>query len=139
MVAGRNEPAGSMFGDDAALPAIVEANRQRTERGFWKKMARVAGRIPFAEDAVAAYFCATDTATPLRVRGTLLAALVYFIMPADMIPDIIAGLGFTDDASVLAGALALVAGHITPAHRADAEAALAKLKRAGRDGAVPED
>lgn len=115
-----------MAGDaeGAGLPALVASRQERVRKSFWKKLARVAGRIPFAEDAVAAYFCALDTDTPLRVRATLLGALLYFIMPVDAVPDIIAGLGFTDDASVLAGALALVASHIGPRHREAARRAL---------------
>ena len=42
-----------------------------------------ARNIPFAEDAVAAYFCAFDTNTPFRVRAMLMGALAYFVMPID--------------------------------------------------------
>ena len=45
-------------------------------------------------------------------------------MPADMIPDFIVGLGFTDDAAVLAAAIAAIRGHIKPAHREAARATL---------------
>jgi len=106
------------------LPAVVARNERTVERGFWKKLLRVAGYIPFADDAAAAYFCATDPATPRKVRGVLLAALAYFVVPFDVIPDFIAGLGYTDDAAVLAMALGVVARHITPEHRAKARRAL---------------
>ena len=105
-------------------PARQEQNRAKVERSFWRKLRRVAGQIPFAEDAVAAFYCARDPATPWRVRGILLGALAYFIMPIDVIPDFIAGLGFTDDAAVLALAIRSVANHITPGHRARAREAL---------------
>lgn len=104
--------------------AVIVANEAKVKRGFWRKLGRAAGRIPFAEDAVAAYFCAADPATPTRVRGTLLAALAYFILPADLVPDFILGLGFTDDATVLAMALGLVSSHLTPQHREAARKAL---------------
>jgi len=39
------------------------------------------------------------------------------------------GFGFTDDAAVMATALNMLAGHITPAHRAAAQAALQRLQR----------
>lgn len=94
------------------------------ERGFWKKLLRVAGRVPFAEDAAAAYFCAVDPKTPAKVKAILFAALAYFVMPFDLIPDFIAGIGFTDDAAVIAMALGIVAGNITDKHRAKARAAL---------------
>jgi uncharacterized membrane protein YkvA (DUF1232 family) len=56
----------------------------------------------------------------------LLAALAYFILPFDFIPDMIPGLGFTDDAAVLAAVFGLVSSHITPIHRAAAARALDK-------------
>lgn len=109
---------------EAALPALLATREKRVRRDFWDKLTRFAGRIPFAHDAVAAYFCAMDPNTPIRVRTTLLAALVYFIVPIDAIPDMFAGLGFTDDAAVLAAAMALVSSHIKPRHRQAAASAL---------------
>ncbi|MGO4670589.1 YkvA family protein [Bosea sp. 2YAB26] len=88
---------------------------------------RVAKRIPFAEDLLAAYFCTRDPATPRRVRLTLLAALGYFVLPIDAIPDIMPILGFSDDAAVMAAAIAAVAGSITPEHRQKAQDTLAGL------------
>ena len=106
------------------LPAVVARNERTVERGFWEKLLRVAGHIPFADDAAAAYFCAVDPVTPRKVKAVLFAALAYFVMPFDAIPDFIAGFGFTDDAAVMAMALGLVAGHVKPRHVARARAAL---------------
>jgi len=39
----------------------------RVERGFWRTVRRTAGRVPFVDDAVAAYYCAIDAKTPTRV------------------------------------------------------------------------
>lgn len=89
-------------------------------QGFVNKIKAVAKRIPFAEDAVAAWFCTRDPATPFKVRATLIGALAYFVLPIDAIPDIIAVLGFTDDAAVLLAALKIVGSHVTEAHRARA-------------------
>lgn len=108
----------------AQLPATIARNQQIVEERFWRKLLRYAGRIPFAEDLAAAYFCAVDPATPSRVRGILLAALAYFVLPFDAIPDFLAGFGFTDDAAVLATALGLVTGHIKPRHRSRARGLL---------------
>jgi uncharacterized membrane protein YkvA (DUF1232 family) len=94
-------------------------------RGFWRKAKRVAASLPFAEDLVAAYFCAFDQATPLQVKAALLGALAYFVLPIDVIPDMLPALGYTDDAAVLLAALRLVSGHVTPLHREAARRALA--------------
>jgi len=108
----------------ANLPAVVTRNERSVKRGFWAKLLKVAGHIPFAEEMASAYFCAMDPATPTRVRGMLLAALAYFVAPIDAIPDFVVGIGFTDDAAVLTAVIALVAQHITARHREKARAAL---------------
>ena len=99
------------------LPAVIARNERVVEKSFWQKLLGIAGNIPFAEDLAAAYYCAVDPATPTKVKGVLFAALAYFVMPFDAVPDFIAGLGFTDDAAVLAMAIGLVSRHITEAHR----------------------
>ena len=106
------------------LPVPLPRDEKIVDRDFWKKLLSVAGKVPFAEDAAAAYFCATDPATPSRVKATLFAALAYFVMPFDLIPDFLAVIGFTDDAAVIALALSVVAGSIRPEHRARARSAL---------------
>jgi len=112
--------------EEVHLPAVMAHNEKKVKRSFWKKMLKVAGRIPFAEDAASAFYCATDTQTPWRVRATLLAALAYFITPIDLIPDLIATLGFTDDAAVLMMAISMVSGHIKPKHTDKARKMLGK-------------
>ncbi len=105
-------------------PKRYARDRARVERGFWSKVRRTLGRVPFVEDAVAAYYCALDKETPLAVKAVLMGALAYFVMPADMIPDFLAGFGFADDAAVLAAAIRAVAPHIGVRHRRQARAAL---------------
>jgi uncharacterized membrane protein YkvA (DUF1232 family) len=99
-------------------------DRESVRRRFWIKLKRVVARLPFAEDLLAAYYCAFDKETPRHVQGALLGAVAYFILPFDFIPDMLPVLGFTDDAAVLATAIRLVASHITEDHRQAARAAL---------------
>ena len=96
-------------------------------RSFWRKTRRVAAHIPFAEDLLAAYYCAFDRATPLQVKATLVGAIAYFVLPIDAIPDVLPALGFTDDAAVLAAAIKLVASSIRVEHRDVARDRLARL------------
>ena len=120
-----HELKNAALGRQISFAAFAERER-RVRRDFWTKLKRVIGMVPFAEDLVASYYCALDPATPMRVRGMLLAALAYFILPFDIIPDVIAGLGFADDAALLTAVVGLVAAHITPTHRAAAARALDK-------------
>jgi uncharacterized membrane protein YkvA (DUF1232 family) len=111
--------------DYAAPDADRFARDEATvRRGFWKKARRVAAGLPFAEDLLAAYYCAFDRETPLQVKAALIGALAYFVLPFDFIPDVLPVLGFADDAAVLATALRMVAGHMRPEHRDAARAAL---------------
>lgn len=114
-------------------PVTVE-REERVRQGFWATFRKAMRAIPFAEDVAAAYFCAIDPATPPRVRGILLAALAYFILPFDLIPDFIAAVGFTDDIAVLAAAISAVRANMKPVHYQKARAALAdeESARTGR-------
>src|SRR5258706_12680860 len=101
-------------------------DRESVRRRFWIKLKRVVAKLPFAEDLLAAYYCAFDKQTPRHVQAALLGAIAYFILPFDFVPDMLPVLGFTDDAAFLATAIRMVAGHITPEHR---DAARSALKR----------
>src|SRR5688572_25528783 len=104
---------------------IIE-NEAAVRQGFWQKARKTMGRVPFSEDAVAAFYCATDSATPLPIRATLFGALAYFVLPIDAIPDFMLGLGFTDDAAIIVAALTAAKVHITDGHREKARAWLLK-------------
>jgi uncharacterized membrane protein YkvA (DUF1232 family) len=108
---------------------MTSDNTQNVKQNFWPKLQQHLAHIPFAEDAVAAWYCAFDSKTPLKVRGTLLGALAYFILPLDIVPDFIVGLGFTDDLAVLMTAITLVKNHITQDHRDRAKAKIEALRR----------
>jgi uncharacterized membrane protein YkvA (DUF1232 family) len=109
-------------------------DEQRIRRNFWPKIRKVAAKLPFAEDCVAAFYCATDAQTPTRAKAVLLGALAYFILPVDIIPDFVPLLGFTDDAAVIATALATITDNLKPKHR---EAARRWLDRLADGTAVP--
>jgi uncharacterized membrane protein YkvA (DUF1232 family) len=99
---------------------------------FLPKLARVLGRVPFAEDLLAAHYCAFDRATPVKAKGVLVGALAYFVLPIDLLPDLMLGMGFTDDLAVLLAAFKVVTTHVTEAHRQRARDTLARLKAGER-------
>ncbi len=101
-------------------PVKYERNRKRVEAGFWPKVRRSLGKVPFVEDAVAAYYCAMDRQTPTYVKATLMTALAYFVVPTDLLPDVVAAFGYTDDATVVALAINAVAPHVKEQHRESA-------------------
>ncbi len=116
--------------DDDDISAF-DAEKMKTDkrlvmRDFAQKLKSNIGKIPFADDVTASFYCAMDGKSPAFVKAVLFGALAYFIMPADVIPDFIAGLGFTDDASVLIAAMTTVKKHITEEHRRKARLFLDK-------------
>lgn len=119
--------AGSGFNHRMTPEEMAEMRRRariedgdaetRVKRGFWPALKRVARNVPFAEDLVAAYYCALDPKTPRRVKVVLYGALAYFVLPIDALPDLIPFLGYTDDMALLAAAITSVATSIKDEHR----------------------
>jgi uncharacterized membrane protein YkvA (DUF1232 family) len=81
-------------------------------------MRRLIRHVPLLDRGLAAYYCARDRETPFHARCALFGAIGYFLMPFDVIPDFIPGIGHIDDAAILLLAIRLVAHRITPAHKA---------------------
>ena len=127
------DPDSPIHPDQALVPEVIRVNASRVRRGFWPKIRRVAAHIPFAADALAVWRCAQDPATPRSAKALMLAALAYFVLPTDAVPDFLGAVGFTDDAAVFAALLAVIGKHLKPEHRAAAEADLKRLR--GEEGA----
>ncbi|WP_340022935.1 YkvA family protein [Paenibacillus sp. FSL K6-1096] len=96
-------------------------NEELVKKSFWSKTRKFAGKIPFTREAVAMYYCALDAKTPLWAKGIAFGALAYFISPIDAIPDALVGLGFTDDAAVIAAGIKAIAGQVKEEHKQKAE------------------
>ena len=84
--------------------------------GFWRKVksvARKAGAKVLYYALILYYALQSPQITP-RDRALIIGALGYFILPLDLIPDFIPGMGFGDDLFALGIAIAKVARCITP-------------------------
>ncbi|MFA4937965.1 YkvA family protein [Brevundimonas sp.] len=122
------DPADVLDPKKALVPSVVKVNEARVTKGFWPKITRTAARIPFADQALAAWYAARDPETPMAAKGMIFAGLAYFVLPVDAIPDIFAGIGYTDDAAVITAVLAMVGANIKRRHRDKAEDAVQRLK-----------
>ena len=71
------------------------------------------------------------------VKAAIIAAFSYFIVPTDLIPDVIIGLGYTDDITVSWAAWRVVSRYITDAHRARAAKLLDRPPRDEDNPGVP--
>lgn len=112
---------------DIEILGPEEARRKEDEvrRRFWPTVRKALRQVPFIDEVIAAYYAMLDPQTPASARLTLIAALAYFVSPFDLVPDFLFGIGFVDDVSVLAAAIAAVQGSIRQEHRDAAKRALA--------------
>lgn len=107
-------------------PEDAEEKEARVRARFWPTVKKALRYIPFIEEVVAAYYAMLDPRTPAKPRLILIGALAYFVTPFDIVPDILLGLGFVDDISILMAALAAVRSSIRDEHREAARRALAE-------------
>lgn len=112
----------------ALIPSVQQVNEARVQKGFWPKIRRTAARIPFARQVISVWYSARDPETPTAAKGIMLGALAYFVLPIDAIPDIFAGIGFTDDAAVITALIATLGANIKRRHKDQADAALMRLR-----------
>ena len=112
----------------ALAPAVFRLHERRVARGFWPKIRKAFAHVPFAADALAVWYCASDDETPTTAKGMMLAALAYFVLPTDAIPDFIPMIGYTDDAAVFAALIRVVGRNLKPRHREAARFAILRLR-----------
>lgn len=106
------------------LPARIVRHARIVEHDLWPRLLKLAGRVPFAEDLAAAYFCVIDPATPGRVRGIVLAALAWFVLPGSIMPEFLMVVGFTDELAVTLLVVRMIKKHLKESHYVRARAAL---------------
>lgn len=87
-----------------------------SEAKLWRKLNRVAAHIGMkvAYPVVLLYYLFKSPQVPLRAKSLIVAALTYFIMPFDGLPDFIPFLGYTDDLSLLLTTLSNTIKYVSP-------------------------
>ena len=92
------------------------------ENDFWEKLRRFARKagIKASYAALLLYYVLKSPMTSSQDRAKIIGALGYFILPIDLIPDIIPVAGFTDDLAALVWGVYCVIKSITPEVKAQA-------------------
>jgi uncharacterized membrane protein YkvA (DUF1232 family) len=105
--------------EEAVMEEKSEFSKSYSDKGFWDKVGSFAGKIgkELLVQLLVAYAAMSDKETPAGPKAVLLGALGYFILPIDAIPDLAPLIGYTDDAAVLAAALASVGSSINDTHK----------------------
>ena len=86
-----------------------------SEDGLWTKIKKYATKIGLdvVYKALQLFYVARSPECPAKVKAGIYGALGYLIAPIDFIPDIMPGVGYTDDAAAIALALVLAQAYIT--------------------------
>lgn len=113
-----------------ALKVMTEHSEQAPDsKTFWTKMKRSVKRAgeELAVMGIKSWLAMTDSDTSVRHKAILGGALAYFVLPTDMVPDVMAGVGFTDDMAALTLAANSVGSAIKEEHETQARDKLQSL------------
>ncbi len=92
------------FDDHLKLNGYEKNYSDASFRDKIRKYGKIAGS-KVVYQALLLYYVATKPTTPVQVKLFIFGALGYFILPVDVLPDFIAGLGYTDDVAVILGVI----------------------------------
>jgi uncharacterized membrane protein YkvA (DUF1232 family) len=95
------DKAEKLARDSAQLAALLDKARAKA-RSHGARLDQVLGDFQDLLRLVRAYASGHYRRVPWTSLVTALAAVIYFVNPFDVIPDFLAGVGFLDDATVIA-------------------------------------
>ena len=100
-----------------------------SESGLWDKIRKNIAKIgvKVIYQALLLYYVAQSPNCPSKIKAGIIGALGYLISPIDLIPDIMPGIGYADDAAAIATAVALAQIYITDEIKTQAKAKIADL------------
>ena len=83
----------------------IQEDIRFVDENLWTKLERTGKKISFARDILSLYRYLKDPFVKWYRKAVVVAALVYFIVPIDTIPDIAPLFGYLDDLGVIAAVL----------------------------------
>ena len=99
------------------VPIKIESfGSEYSEQGLKEKLSKIARKagIKMAYAVLVAFYAVQSDALSFKEKARLYGALGYFILPVDLIPDAILGMGYSDDLAALGYVLHTVSSNITP-------------------------
>jgi len=90
----------------------IQEDIRFVDENLWTKLERTGKKISFARDILALYRYLKDPFVKWYRKAIVAAALVYFIVPIDTIPDIAPLFGYLDDLGVIAAVLKYLGGEL---------------------------
>ncbi len=137
MVADPNKPINNATVVDNDEIINQDYKQHYTDDSFWQKTKCFAIKVgkETMEKSFIMYYCMKDSDTPAKHKSIILSALGYFILPLDLIPDILPG-GWMDDLGALALAFSTVTASIKDSHVKMAQLKLDKFFKKTKTTAI---
>jgi uncharacterized membrane protein YkvA (DUF1232 family) len=92
----------------------IQKKIEYVDENLWLKLEKSGKRISFAKDILALYQYLKDPFVKWYRKAIVVAALIYFIVPIDTIPDITPFFGYLDDLGVIAALLKYLGSELIP-------------------------
>jgi uncharacterized membrane protein YkvA (DUF1232 family) len=92
---------------------------QYVEANLWPKLDKAKRRISFAKDIMALVRYMRDPGVAWYKKAVVVAGLIYFISPIDVIPDFIPVVGYLDDLGVILAVLKFLGHELVPYYDPD--------------------
>lgn len=108
---------------------VEKYGKDYSDEGLWGKIkdtAKKAGANLIYE-VLQLYYVAKNPNVPMKIRAAIVAPLGYFISPVDLIPDFAPVVGYSDDAAVIAMAIAFAHAYIDDEIRQQAKEQLCRF------------
>lgn len=119
----------SMSVNSASDDVLDQTMQAPDEKTFWRKMKNSVKKVgeEIAVMGIKSWLAMADSNTSVRHKAILGGALAYFVLPTDIVPDVLAGIGFTDDMAALTLAANSVGNAITDEHEEQAREKLSSM------------
>ena len=92
----------------------VDEATEIIEDKLWIKLEKFGNKISFAKDLMALYRYLLDNNVGWQRKAIVAAALIYFIVPIDIIPDLAPLFGYMDDLGVIMATLKFLGHELIP-------------------------
>ncbi len=100
----------AQFSDEESF----EKGKEEVEEKLWEKVERTGKKVSFIKDIIALYNYLMDDRVQWYRKTVVVGALLYFIMPMDLMPDLAPLVGYMDDLGVITATLKFLGHELIP-------------------------
>ena len=98
------------------LEEATSYSKYYDDKRFWRKVRRIAQKVggSVLKPVLLLFYMMKSDSVSLKDKAYIVGALGYFVLPIDIVPDFLTGLGYTDDLAVITLLIKYLKDNITP-------------------------